>query len=85
MSEVGSSEEPSERRPEPVEPRRGLNIQPVNWLLVIPLIGTLVPPFYNFRSPSIGGMPFFYWYQMLWIVISVTLTTIVLLKTRSER
>lgn len=85
MSEVDLSEEPSDRRPPPVPQRRGLNIQPVNWLLVIPLIGTLVPPFYNFRSPSIGGMPFFYWYQMLWIVISVTLTAIVLIKTRGER
>jgi hypothetical protein len=65
--------------------RRGLNYQPINWLLLIPLIGTLVPWFYNFTSPTIGGMPFFYWYQLLWIPISVFFTWIVFRATRNER
>jgi hypothetical protein len=65
--------------------RHGLNHQPVNWLLAIPLIGTLLPFFYNSVSPELGGMPFFYWYQMLWIPISVVLTWIVFKATRKER
>lgn len=65
--------------------RRGLNLQPVNWLLLVPLVGTLVPFFYNFTSPAIGGMPFFYWYQLLWIPISVVFTLIVFRLTRNER
>jgi hypothetical protein len=62
-----------------------LNMRPVNLLLLIPLIGTLPPMFYNSVSPSIGGMPFFYWYQLLWIPISVTVTYVVYRATRSDR
>ena len=67
----------SERRP-------GL-ARPVNWLLILPLIGTLVPEFYNRARPSIGGMPFFYWYQLAWIAVSVTCTWIVYTAHRGER
>jgi hypothetical protein len=48
-----------------------------NWLLIIPLIGTLVPPFFNKATPRLGGIPFFYWYQLLWIPIAVTVTLVV--------
>ena len=65
--------------------RRGINYQPVNWLVLIPLIGTFVPMFYNRVDPKIGGMPFFYWYQLLWIPISVTCTFVVYRLTRGER
>ena len=51
-----------------------LNLRPINLLLLIPLIGTLPPMFYNSVDPTIGGMPFFYWYQLLWIPISVAVT-----------
>ena len=36
-------------------------------VLLVPLIAVLVPEIYNFGSPSIGGMPFFYWWQLLWV------------------
>lgn len=55
---------------------------PVLLLLLLPLIGTLVPEFYNRVSPGIGGMPFFYWYQLLWVAISVVCTVIVYRVTR---
>lgn len=58
---------------------------PVKWLLLLPLIGVLVPEFYNFTSPSIGGMPFFYWYQLAWIAGVAICTTIVYFATRSTR
>ena len=64
---------------------RGLNYQPINWLLLVPLIGTLIPVFYNFTSPSLGGIPFFYWYQLAWIPVSVICTWIVFRSTRKER
>ncbi|OIQ72006.1 hypothetical protein GALL_463750 [mine drainage metagenome] len=66
-------------------PRRGLNYQPVNWLLLLPLVGTLVPAFYNRTAPTLAGIPFFYWYQMVWIPISVVFTWIVFRSTRGER
>ena len=55
------------------------------WLFVIPLIATLFPMIYNTNSPELFGIPFFYWYQMLWVPITVILTVIVYLATRGER
>jgi len=46
-------------------------------LLVIPLIGTLWPPFYAHNTPTFIGMPFFYWYQFLWVIITVVITAVV--------
>jgi hypothetical protein len=68
-----------------VAARRGVNTQWVNLLLLVPLIGVLVPQFYNFTSPRWGGMPFFYWYQLVWVPVSVVFTYIVYRKTRGER
>jgi hypothetical protein len=46
-------------------------------LLIIPFIALLWTPFYNSRTPYLFGFPFFYWYQILWIVISVLITAFV--------
>lgn len=46
-------------------------------LLIIPFIFLLIPAFYNFRQPPLLGMPFFYWYQMLWIIITSIITAFV--------
>lgn len=43
-------------------------------LLLIQFIAVLWPPFYNRVEPSWIGMPFFYWYQLLWIIIGAILT-----------
>lgn len=51
-----------------------------SWLLLfllIPFIVLLWPPFYNFREPSFIGIPFFYWFQLLWIVITAIITALV--------
>ena len=37
------------------------------WLLVVPFIVMLWAPSYNFSNPRLGGIPFFYWYQFVWI------------------
>lgn len=54
-------------------------------LLVLPFIGTLAVPLYNAREPFLGGIPFFYWYQFLWIPLSAVLTAIVYLATREKK
>ncbi len=46
-------------------------------LLLIPFIVMLWPPFYNFRNPEFIGIPFFYWFQLLWIIITGILTAVV--------
>jgi hypothetical protein len=35
---------------------------------------TLAVPFYNRTEPSIGGIPFFYWFQVAWILVSAVAT-----------
>jgi hypothetical protein len=54
------------------------------WLLIVPLLGTLFPFIYNSNDPELIGIPFFYWYQMLWIPLSVICTLVVYNKTRRE-
>jgi hypothetical protein len=53
-------------------------------VLVVPFVGTLWVPFYNSVEPRLGGVPYFYWYQFLWIGIGAALTLIVYLATRSD-
>ncbi len=52
------------------------------WLLVVPFVATLVPPFYARRAPELFGFPFFYWYQVAWIVISALIVWFVYVVTR---
>lgn len=42
-------------------------------LLIVPFIAVLWTPFYNSSEPSLAGVPFFYWYQMLWILLGAAL------------
>jgi hypothetical protein len=55
------------------------------WVLAIPLIGVLIPPIYNSEAPHLIGIPFFYWYQMLWVPLSVICTLLVYRRTRGDR
>ena len=41
-----------------------------NLLLVIPFVALLWVPFYNSIEPSLWGIPFFYWYQFLWVPLT---------------
>jgi hypothetical protein len=52
------------------------------WLLLVPLVGTLIPAIYNTQDPELAGIPFFYWYQLLWVPLSVIVTLIVYRRTR---
>ena len=51
-------------------------------LLLAPFVGVLWVPFYNAIEPSWAGIPFFYWYQFLWVLISSVLTLIVYFATK---
>jgi hypothetical protein len=52
------------------------------WLLWVPLLGLLIPPIYNFEDPTLIGVPFFYWYQLAWVPLSVAVTWFVYSKTK---
>jgi hypothetical protein len=54
-------------------------------LLVLPFVGTLIPPLYNRAAPALAGLPFFYWYQLVWVVVTAALLGIVVLATREDR
>jgi len=51
--------------------RKGL--RPLYLLLLIPYAAMMWVPFYNRIEPELAGIPFFYWYQMLWIVLGAAL------------
>jgi hypothetical protein len=46
-------------------------------LFLVQFVAVLWPPFYNSIEPTWFGVPFFYWYQMLWVLVSAVLTAIV--------
>ena len=68
--------------PPPGGPTAGSRKKRQEWswwylLLLVQFIAVLWPPFYNRAEPTLIGMPFFYWYQLLWVVIGAVLTAIV--------
>ena len=46
-------------------------------LFVVQFAVALWPPFYNKAEPELLGIPFFYWFQLLWVIVSAVLTAIV--------
>ncbi|MFD7538985.1 DUF3311 domain-containing protein [Streptomyces sp. NPDC059819] len=44
--------------------------------LIAPFVAMLWVSSYAKTDPALGGIPFFYWYQMLWVLISTALTMI---------
>jgi hypothetical protein len=48
-------------------------------LFVIQFAVALWPPFYNRLDPTLWGIPFFYWFQLLWVIVSAIFTAIVYL------
>ena len=65
--------------PKPSRPRATL------WrsLLLIPVLAVLWVPAFNRLGPALWGFPFFYWYQMLWVILcSVAAAAVLLLEER---
>ena len=53
-------------------------------LLIVQFVAVLWPAFYNRVEPTLAGMPFFYWYQLAWVLIGAVLTAIVYFVTEAE-
>jgi hypothetical protein len=65
--------------------RRGFRLRYLWYvLLLLQFPAVLVPTFYTREAPKLGGVPFFYWYQFAWIVVSVLLTGLVYVATREK-
>ena len=53
-------------------------------LLILPFLGLLYPPLYATDSPELFGFPFFYWYQMAWVPVTVVITVFVYRRTKGS-
>lgn len=55
-------------------------------LLAAAILLPLMPQLYSFDAPRLGGLPFFYWYQLAWVPVSAVLTgTAYWLVSREDR
>ncbi|WP_153504672.1 DUF3311 domain-containing protein [Cumulibacter manganitolerans] len=56
---------------------------PWNWLLLPPVILPLLSFFWNRKDPQLFGIPFFYWIQLLLVLVTSACCGVVYLKTKS--
>lgn len=59
----------------PIKSRSGSRLW--NVLLLVPFVALLWVPFYNSIEPALWGIPFFYWYQFLWVFLTSALIILV--------
>jgi hypothetical protein len=53
-------------------------------LFILQAVVALWPPLYNKVDPTWLGMPFFYWFQLAWVVVAAVFTAIVYFATASR-
>jgi hypothetical protein len=46
-------------------------------LFILPFVAMLWVSSYNRLAPELFGFPFFYWYQLLWVIISAMLAGLI--------
>ena len=46
-------------------------------LFILPFVAMLWVSSYNRLTPELFGFPFFYWYQLAWVLISAAIAAIV--------
>jgi hypothetical protein len=63
-------------------PERRPRFHPLRFLLLLPFVAMLWVSSYNSLTPTLGGIPFYYWYQLLWVVIAAVLTLVIYLVER---
>ena len=77
--------EPATAEPREPAAREGAHARGVYLLLLLPLIGVLIPPVYNRHDPALIGIPFFYWYLLAWVPITVACLAVVSRSTGEGR
>jgi hypothetical protein len=43
-------------------------------LLLVPIVAMAIVPVYSRRTPELWGFPFFYWYSILWTILTPAFT-----------
>ncbi|WP_327680545.1 DUF3311 domain-containing protein [Kitasatospora sp. NBC_00458] len=76
--------------PEPDGPAAAPAVTPERVLaglaLLVPIVAMLWVGSYDKLDPEAGGVPFFYWYQLLWVPVSAVFTVAAyLLINRDEK
>ena len=69
----------------PEQRGRGTNALIWRWwnlLLLLPLL-MLITPWFNKDKPRLWGLPFFYWYQLAFVIVGVSCVAIVYAATKS--
>jgi hypothetical protein len=57
-------------------------------LLLIPCVALAAVPLYSRETPEVLGWPFFYWYQLLWVLLTPLMTWsayLVIKRARGDR
>ena len=61
-------------------------IHPIYLLLIIPYFALLYVPLFNRSDPIFIGIPFFYWYQILWtLLVGLVLAPVYLFEERRRK
>jgi uncharacterized membrane protein YhdT len=55
------------------------------WLLVVVVVVPLLVPLYDRMYPMLFGFPFYYWFQLAFIVFSMLAMTVIRLATKRRR
>jgi hypothetical protein len=53
-------------------------------LLLVPFVVLSILPYFNRVEPRLWGLPFFWWFQFMWVPISAGLTAIVYFATEGK-
>jgi len=53
-------------------------------LFAVQFVVILWPPLYNRAEPHLLGIPFFYWFQLLWVIVSAVFTAVIYFATRDR-
>jgi len=57
-------------------------------LLAIPCLALALVPTYSRETPELLGWPFFYWYQLMWVLITPIMTYaayVIIKRSRGDR
>jgi hypothetical protein len=63
------------------QPPKSKRLSAWNLLLFLPALGLVFPGVYARDTPELFGVPFFYWYQVAWILLSAIITAVVYVAT----
>ncbi|MBS2963889.1 DUF3311 domain-containing protein [Actinocrinis puniceicyclus] len=53
--------------------------------LIAPFVAMLWIPSFNKTNPKLLGFPFFYWYQLLWVIITAVLMIVAFVAMNRDR